>query len=57
MEINEFADRHGVEFDMFSKIEVNGSYAHPLYKYLKSKLKGSMGKLVWIILLDMSTRV
>jgi glutathione peroxidase len=26
---------YGVSFPMFAKIEVNGSYAHPLYKYLK----------------------
>lgn len=31
---------YGVTFQMFSKIEVNGSNAHPLYKYLKSELKG-----------------
>ncbi len=27
---------YGVQFDMFSKIEVNGDSAHPLYKYLTS---------------------
>lgn len=32
---------YGVSFPMFSKIEVNGDQAHPLYKYLKSK-KGSI---------------
>lgn len=32
---------YGVSFPMFSKIEVNGSNAHPLYKYLKSELKGT----------------
>ena len=39
-----FATRYGVEFDLFSKIEVNGPNAHPLYKFLKSKLKGNLGK-------------
>jgi len=32
-----------VEFDMFSKINVNGDGAHPLFKYLKMKLKGTFG--------------
>lgn len=31
---------YGVTFKMFSKINVNGEDAHPLYKYLKSKEKG-----------------
>ena len=43
-EIKQYAARYGAEFDLFSKIDVNGSSAHPLYKYLKSKLKGSLGK-------------
>jgi glutathione peroxidase len=34
---------YGVTFPMFSKIEVNGKNAHPIYKYLKSKLKGLLG--------------
>jgi glutathione peroxidase len=29
---------------MFSKIEVNGPNAHPIYKYLKDKLPGLLGK-------------
>ena len=33
---------YGVTFQMFSKIEVNGEGAHPLYKYLKSELKGTL---------------
>lgn len=33
----------GVKFDMFSKIEVNGDDAHPLYKYLKSEQTGFLG--------------
>ncbi|WP_227872416.1 hypothetical protein [Paenibacillus albus] len=27
----------GVNFPLFSKIDVNGLNAHPLYRYLKSK--------------------
>ena len=34
---------YGVTFPMFSKIDVNGENAHPIYKYLKSKLKGTFG--------------
>lgn len=33
---------YGVTFQMFSKIDVNGSNAHPLFVYLKSKLKGTL---------------
>lgn len=31
---------YGVSFPMFSKIEVNGNQAHPIYQYLKQKQKG-----------------
>lgn len=34
---------YNVSFPMFSKIEVNGSNAHPLYKYLKKNSKGFLG--------------
>jgi glutathione peroxidase len=34
---------YGVSFPMFSKIEVNGENAHPLYKFLKKKLPGFLG--------------
>ncbi|MDM5270919.1 glutathione peroxidase [Sulfurovum sp. zt1-1] len=34
---------YGVTFPMFSKIEVNGDNAHPLYVYLKSKQTGILG--------------
>lgn len=33
----------GVTFPMFSKIDVNGENAHPLYRYLKSKQRGILG--------------
>lgn len=37
---------YGVTFPMFSKIEVNGKDAHPIYKYLKKSLPGFPGN--WI---------
>ena len=43
-EIKEFCSlNYDVTFPMFSKIEVNGSNADPLYKYLKSEQKGLLG--------------
>jgi glutathione peroxidase len=39
---------YGITFPMFSKIEVNGDNAHPLYKYLKKQLPGFPGsKIKW----------
>ena len=39
---------YGVSFPMFSKIEVNGPNAHPIYKYLKGELSGLFGsKIKW----------
>lgn len=41
-EIAEFCStNYGVSFPMFSKIEVNGEAAHPLYKYLRSEQVGA----------------
>jgi glutathione peroxidase len=37
---------YGVSFPMFSKIDVNGDDAHPVYKFLKDKLPGSLGKKI-----------
>ena len=34
---------YDVSFPMFSKIEVNGANAHPLYKYLKDAKPGLLG--------------
>ena len=34
---------YGVSFPMFSKIDVNGSDAHPLYDYLKKEARGVLG--------------
>jgi glutathione peroxidase-family protein len=31
---------------MFSKIDVNGDNAHPLYNYLKGKCKGTLGDYI-----------
>ncbi|KAI0981780.1 hypothetical protein GJ496_005094 [Pomphorhynchus laevis] len=45
-EIKEFVKTMKVEFDMFSKIEVNGSNAHPLFKYLKSNSSGLLGSSI-----------
>jgi glutathione peroxidase len=43
-EIAEFCERNfGVTFPMFSKIDVNGHAAHPLFKYLTSTKKGLLG--------------
>lgn len=43
-EIEEFCQlNYGVSFPMFSKIQVNGSGTHPLYKYLKNEAKGVLG--------------
>ncbi len=39
---------YGVTFPMYSKIDVNGADAHPIYVYLKSELGGLFGsKIKW----------
>lgn len=40
---------YGVDFPMFSKVEVNGAGAHPLFQFLKREAKGLMGseKVKW----------
>lgn len=39
---------YGVTFPMFSKVDVNGKDAHPLFKYLKKELGGLLGsKIKW----------
>jgi glutathione peroxidase len=43
-EIKEFCSlTYKVKFDMFSKIDVNGKNAHPLYVYLKKNSNGIFG--------------
>lgn len=37
---------YGTTFPMFSKINVNGSSAHPLYKWLKSEQGGVLGSAI-----------
>jgi len=36
-------ENYGVSFPVFSKIEVNGREAHPLYRYLKASRRGLFG--------------
>ncbi len=44
-EIRRFcAEYYDVTFPLFSKIEVNGPHAHPLYSHLKSAKKGLLGR-------------
>lgn len=37
---------YGVSFPMFSKVDVNGENAHPIFKYLKNELTGTFGNNV-----------
>ncbi len=53
---------YGVSFPMFTKIEVNGPNAHPLYQHLKTEAPGLMGSeaIKWNFtkfLVDQSGRV
>jgi len=46
-EIGAFCEKNfGVTFPLFSKIEVNGAGAHPLYAWLKSEKGGLLGKKI-----------
>jgi glutathione peroxidase len=46
-EIQQFCElNYNVSFPVFSKIEVNGRNTHPLYKYLKSLKKGTLGSRI-----------
>jgi glutathione peroxidase len=38
------SEKYNVTFPMFSKINVKGKDAHPLYRYLTSKKKGLLGR-------------
>jgi glutathione peroxidase len=42
-EIKEFVKQYNVTFPLFDKINVNGPKAHPLFKWLKDKLPGTLG--------------
>lgn len=48
-EIQKFCSlNYGVTFPLFSKIEVNGTNAHPLFVFLKSKKRGFLKKdITW----------
>jgi glutathione peroxidase len=37
---------YGITFPMFSKVDVNGEKAHPMFQYLKNKLPGLFGGVV-----------
>lgn len=46
-DIQEFCQvNYGVSFPMFSKIDVNGKNAHPIFRYLKSELGGILGSRI-----------
>jgi len=43
-EIQEFCQvNYGVSFQMFAKVDVNGSNAHPLFQHLKKEAPGVLG--------------
>ena len=43
-QISQFCStRYGVSFPMSARIEVNGAYAHPLYRYLTQAAPGLLG--------------
>ncbi|GIY52140.1 phospholipid hydroperoxide glutathione peroxidase [Caerostris darwini] len=45
-DIKEFIKQYNVQFDMFSKINVNGDNTHPLWSYLKKKQGGTLGNFI-----------
>ena len=45
-DIKKFAEKRGAEFDLFSKVEVNGGNTHPLYVYLKHMQGGYFGNSI-----------
>lgn len=43
-DIKQFCDlQFNIKFPLFSKVDVNGDNAHPLFKYLKSQAPGLLG--------------
>jgi glutathione peroxidase len=47
VEIRGFCEmNYGVKFPLFSKIEVNGQGAHPLYRFLKDEAGGMLGDAI-----------
>lgn len=45
-DIKKFVEQYDVKFDMFNKIDVNGSNADPLFTYLKAKQGGTLGNFI-----------
>jgi len=45
-QIKSFVADRGVTFPMFEKIYVNGSKAHPIYKFLRARIGGIMGSSI-----------
>jgi len=45
-QICEFTSKKNVKFDLFDKINVNGSDTHPLWSYLKHKQGGTLGSFI-----------
>ena len=46
-EIKSFCDhKYDLSFQLSEKVEVNGSNAHPVFKYLKSELKGKLNDAI-----------
>ncbi|XP_018325236.1 probable phospholipid hydroperoxide glutathione peroxidase [Agrilus planipennis] len=45
-EIKDWIDREKIKFDVFEKIDVNGSEGHPLWKYLKHEQGGLIGDFI-----------
>lgn len=46
VDIKEFAKKNSARYDFFSKIEVNGDNAHPLWKWLKQRQSGFIGNFI-----------
>lgn len=45
-DIKRFVQQYNVQFDMASKVDVNGPNAHPLFKYLTRQSPGYFGSFI-----------
>lgn len=45
-EIKQFAIDHGAKFPLFDKIDVNGSKADPIYRFLRARLTGTLSSAI-----------
>lgn len=45
-EIKLFAEEHGAKYPLFDKIDVNGSNAHPIYRFLRARLTGTLSSAI-----------